>query len=85
MADMETVIKAFEYLNWYFTQDDGTADENAVKAWEVLSREQEPVKPEFDPLDGNVGRWRCGSCHISLGAVRPPYCWHCGKRVKWDD
>ena len=51
----------------------------------TLLREQEPVKPEFDSLDGNVGRWRCGSCRISLGAVRPPYCWHCGRKVKWDD
>ena len=42
MAGREEVIKAVEYLNWYFTQDDGTADENAVKAWKVLSREQKP-------------------------------------------
>lgn len=41
MSDKETVIKAVEYLNWYFTQDDGTGDKNAVKAWEVLLREQE--------------------------------------------
>jgi len=47
-------------------------------------REQEPVKPEFDSLDGNVGRWRCGNCQVSLGAVRPPYCWHCGRKVKWE-
>ena len=49
-----------------------------------LLKEQEAVEPEFDSLDGSVGRWRCGSCHISLGAVRPPYCWHCGKAVKWE-
>ena len=33
MPDRETVIKVVEYLNWYFTQDDGTADKNDVKAW----------------------------------------------------
>jgi len=49
----------------------------------ALLKEQEAVKPEFDSLDGNVGRWRCGNCHISIGAVRAPYCWHCGKAVKW--
>ena len=54
--------------------------------WDALAllREQEPVKPKFDSLDGNVGRWRCGNCQASLGAVRPPYCWHCGKAVKWN-
>lgn len=41
MTDREKVIKAVEYLNWYFTQDDGIADKNAVKAWEVLIREHE--------------------------------------------
>ena len=50
-----------------------------------LLKEQEPVKPEFDSLDGIVGRWRCGNCHISIGAVHAPYCWHCGQAVKWDD
>ena len=44
MRDSEKVIKAFQYLNWYFTQDDWTADKNAVKAWEVILRQQEPER-----------------------------------------
>ena len=79
---LENVVVVKNYLysqgdNWYADLLDEAADALA------LLKEQEPVKPEFDSLDGNVGRWRCGSCHISLGAVRPPYCWHCGKAVKW--
>lgn len=30
---------ASEYLNWYFTKDDGTADKTAVKAWDVVRRD----------------------------------------------
>ena len=79
MSDSETVIKAVEYLNWYFTQDDGTADKNAVKAWEVLNREQEPKWIDYEdrlvPL--------CGNCESLLDDVL--YCPRCGKKVKWDD
>ena len=51
----------------------------------ALLKEQEPVKPEFDSLDGNVGRWRCGSCqvkpdcehaeHDGIGCLGYAACW----------
>lgn len=40
----EKAAKAIEYLNWYFTQDDGAADKNAVEAWKELVQDQEIVK-----------------------------------------
>lgn len=43
-TDREKITKAVEYLNWYFTEDDGMADKTAVKAWEVLFREQKLVR-----------------------------------------
>lgn len=76
---------SFEDSDQVYTNGSELIQSFRVKqAVEHYFREQEPVKPEFDPLDGCVGRWRCGSCHFSLGFVRPPYCWHCGKRVNWD-
>lgn len=91
MPDREKVIKAFEYLNWYFTQDDGTADKNAVKAWEVLLREQEPVEPKeivnkHYPI-GDYRRtigWLCGNCGETLMGDAD-YCSYCGRKVKWDE
>lgn len=44
MPDEEKAAKAVEYLNWYFSQDDGAADKNAVKAWEELAQEHGLVK-----------------------------------------
>jgi hypothetical protein len=84
MSGKETVIKAIEYLNWYFTQDDGAADKNAVKAWEVLIREQEPVKPKrVSTIVDTFTYFVCGSCEMPIG-LTDRYCSHCGKKVKWD-
>lgn len=94
MPNRDRVIKKMESLRDICNAKSDMAVGDGRIAWAgyanaaadalALLREQEPVKPEFDSLDGNVGRWRCGSCQVSLGAVRPQYCWHCGKRVKWD-
>ena len=89
MTDREKVIKAVEYLNWYFTQDDGTADKNAVKAWEVLLQEQEPVKPKWtDFEDSFTGEkfklYHCGNCGSYLFSDAL-YCPICGRKVKRDD
>lgn len=82
MTDQEKAVNAVEYLNWYFTQDDGAADKNAVKAWEVLLREQKPVKPLWA-----LGRTRtasCGACKSWLSDHSWEYCPRCGRKVKWN-
>ena len=74
MADREKgekVIKAVEYLNWYFTQDDGTADKNAVKAWEVLLREQEPEIVRCKDCKHH----RENICEVLIGIYAPD--WFC--------
>ena len=80
MSGRETVIKAVEYLNWYFTQDDGTADKNAVKAWEVLRQEQEPVPPDT----AGAPWWRCGGCGGDIVTEQFKFCPWCGRAVKWE-
>ena len=96
MPDREKVTKAIEYLNWYFTQDGGTADKNAVKAWEVvllwlLREEQEPVKPEHDFPDAkcpNCGTEFVGELMYYLGKPITgyyKYCPGCGRAVDWND
>ena len=60
-----------------------TAKPLLLDALELLKK-QETVKPEFDSLDGYVGKWRCGNCHVSIGAPLASYCWHCGKAMKWE-
>ncbi len=79
MPDREKVAKAIEYLNWYFTQDGGTADKNAVDAWEELTREQEPVKPIRQERLSSV---KCGKCNSTI-PLYCIYCPFCGKKVKW--
>ena len=91
MPDREKVIKAVEYLNWYFTQDDGTADKNAVKAWEILLQDQEPVKPKANDEAIRV-KYNCGVCGYLVGFVstihddmqyRAKFCPECGRKVLW--
>lgn len=88
MPDRETVIKVVEYLNWYFTQDDGTADKNDVKAWEVLLQEQEPVQFKVTRKDKSYPFWDsvCTGCGYTTSTVKNywKYCPVCGKPVKWD-
>jgi len=88
MSDRKEVIKAVEYLNWYFTQDDGTADKNAVKAWEVLLREQKPANVTTRRIPANGGSivWTCGKCGADLAPnnAKAKYCSACGKAVKWE-
>ena len=87
MRDSEEVIKAVEYLNWYFTHYDGTADENAVKAWEVLRRKQEPVQFKVTRQDKSYPFWDtvCTGCGYETSTVKDfwKYCPVCGKPVKW--
>ena len=68
MTDREKAIKAVEYLNWYFTQDDGTADENAVKAWEVFSRKQKPRVMSLEEVRAAEVVWleQCGTCVCAI-------------------
>ena len=91
MPDRKKVIKALEYLNWYFTQDDGAADKNAVNAWEVLLREQEPVEPTANDEAIRV-KYNCGGCGYLVGFVstihddmqyRAKFCPECGRKVAW--
>ena len=35
----ESTKKNIEYLDWYFTCDDGTADKDAQKAWSELRKQ----------------------------------------------
>ena len=84
-------IKAIEYLNWYFTQDDGIADKNAVKAWEALIREHEPKTVELIQIDRN-GQWGadligyCPSCKRLLNSrFSNRFCGECGQAVTWND
>ena len=99
MPDREKVIKAIEYLNWYFTQDDGIADKDAVKAWEVLSREQEPVKVvRVQNIQTNTYDWGeeteirtdffCPDCKEIIASgwtSKFHYCPWCGRPVKWNE
>ena len=85
MPDKEKVIKAIEYLNWYFTQDDGAADKSAVKAWEVLLREQEPAEPVKEQIFSFIFGWNCGACGFPLLVDKFMYCPRCGRKIKWDD
>lgn len=68
MTDREEAIKAVEYLNWYFTQDDGTADENVVKAWEVFSRKQKPHVMSLEEVRAAEVVWleQCGTCVCAI-------------------
>lgn len=36
--DTDVIGKAIEYLNWYFYEDDGTADKTAAQYYELLKK-----------------------------------------------
>lgn len=60
--------EAVAYLNWYFNDDDGSADINAVNAFRYLN---EPVRYKIK-MDGKY----CGNCdhHIKYDYIYCPYC-----------
>lgn len=90
MPDEEKVAKAIEYLDWYFTQDDGTSDKDAVKAWEELIKEREPVRPETIVQTGigegpTIHALVCGNCHKIINyniMYNFRFCPWCGRKVK---
>lgn len=52
-----------------------------------LLKGQEPVEPIPYDLDTPVTTvmrcYKCGWCNADITAGNP-YCWHCGRKVKWD-
>ena len=54
---------------------------------DVLSvlKQQEPIPPKWKKLRGYASPF-CTQCGSSLPeAIKPNYCQHCGKAVKWDE
>ena len=83
MSDMFKVDRAVKYLNWYFIQDDGTADKDAVEAWNTICDRLKPVKPIWfnNKINGQLEVW-CGACRESLN-YSCSYCPRCGRWVNW--
>lgn len=48
----ESTKKNVEYLDWYFTCDDGTADKDAQKAWSELRKQITNKEPFICPKCG---------------------------------
>ena len=88
--DMEKVIKEYEdYVNSYISLTTSHDYEfEMYKAVLALLKEQEPVEPIPYDLDTPVTTvmrcYKCGWCNADITAGNP-YCWHCGRAVKWDD
>ena len=72
MNEYKSREEAIEYLGWYFSDDDGSADPNAVNAFRYLS---EPVKYRIK-MDGK----HCGNCdqRIRYDYI---YCPKCGRII----
>lgn len=49
----------------------------------ALLKAQEPVKPVWMGEEMRIGFYACGACGMNMG-TNPNYCWHCGKKVKWE-
>ena len=69
-------------------------DCEVVMAAAELLEEQEPVEPVFTPeIEMDMSHWDCGACGgfilgnaypNAIKYIRPQYCSHCGKPVKWE-
>lgn len=65
------------------------ATRDAIK----LLKSQEPVVPVFSPeIEMDMSHWDCGACGgflmgnaypNAIKYIRPQYCSHCGRPVKW--
>ena len=81
MCDRKKIIKGLEYLDWYFTCDDGIADKDAQKAWfelqERILKKQEPM-PMLEVEDDDLYAWSPED--ISYYCPRP----ECGKEISYD-
>ena len=90
MPDREKVIKELETEIQDFSPA-CTSDERLKEIMEMaleLLKDQEPVEPIPYDLDTPVTTvmrcYKCGCCNADITAGNP-YCWHCGRKVKWDD
>lgn len=81
MSDLEKWISGLESLanHIYFGETIPVAEfVNLAETIEFL-KSRRPVKPRM--LDGKPN---CGGCGVSIDRGMP-YCWNCGRAVKWDE
>jgi len=73
MNTYESWEEAVQYLTWYFEQDDGTADQNAIAAFNYI-KEKIPYLIEYD------GK-HCGNCDAKI-KYDYKFCPYCGRVIK---
>ena len=74
---------AVDYLNWYFTKDNGASDKTATDAWEAIRDKLQPVKPIWAMKMYGVSEVWCGACRETLRDYSWKYCPRCGRKIKW--
>ena len=96
MIDREKMIKGLEICSDDTKKCHGCPYlmTDAPRCWDVVMKDalellkgQEPVEPIPYDLDTPVTTvmrcYKCGWCNADITAGNP-YCWHCGRKVKWD-
>ena len=46
-----------------------------------LLKEQEPIRPDYDPA---TLTWSCGNCGQTFDRCKNKFCPECGRKVKWE-
>ena len=88
MPDRRKVIKAIEICYTVghnctecpFNSEDECND-MLMRDVLALLREQEPVKPDYNPYYQD---WYCGNCGKTIARAYG-FCNHCGRKVKWNE
>ena len=72
----------------------GEATSKAIQELQAKLKAQEPVVPVFSPeIEMDMSHWDCGACGgflmgnaypNAIKYIKPQYCSHCGRKVKWE-
>ena len=82
MSDFEKWISELESLGEHIYFGEQVTIPEFASLAEVVEylKSRRPVKVQM--LDGKPPS--CGGCGVSIGCGEP-YCWNCGRELKWDD
>ena len=65
--------------------ENGYCDDKLIKDALALLKAQEAVRPVTGLWDRDIQLYKCGACGGEIGAGGiAKYCFHCGRKVKWD-
>lgn len=91
---VDKVLNDIVYLDWYFNEDNGGADKEAVAAYDNLratifqlmiaekTLQKEDIEPKISREEDGYTWYYCGKCGYEIDPSYESYCPTCGAKIK---